>query len=546
MREALVPSFGHGADVLELTLTDAQHGAPLGWSAKDPIEVPVSWRGQQAGGGWAGGGFQALADEAHSRGMLLFGGIDPLPVGDRAAERLVALRMHARELAGLRRFGSGAFDGFGLRQWWHDPAGYGVAMVQDYQPAAALYCAGERAPALGGGLRAVDADDGGLRGLSLSGVAAGWRDGFAGDLYPVGVLDARLLPDRFPGNGVRGGQSHGDWLLQQINGFARERRLGGGTALWRRHDPRTLGARTEDYVHGLSMEPLRAAVATSLAATGRDGVRAAAAALLDEAPAGFGASVDAPAAVHVLQNNWFRLLGSGGALAFDPSGLADFDGGVTVSPGFLHTRLYGGRPDGDALRAERVDFLAAGRKGEGGYGELELIALAGKADKRVPDLIAFEQAPTWPAAVEFEWQPANGYYELRLRMRPERGKSLVAISLDGVLLRAVPCMGRERTEVVVPVHVARAGTRALRIEVLDGQTVAIDQLVASRQGDVGVEAEVTVPAGSLAQLVERSHSSYHEEQVTLTAMADVPGFVVQARCVRAVRNLQVERRIALP
>ncbi|MCK5941057.1 MAG: hypothetical protein KAI24_03730, partial [Planctomycetes bacterium] len=46
VREALVPSFGHGADVLELTLTDAQHGAPLGWSAKDQIEVPVSWRGQ--------------------------------------------------------------------------------------------------------------------------------------------------------------------------------------------------------------------------------------------------------------------------------------------------------------------------------------------------------------------------------------------------------------------------------------------------------------------------------------------------------------------
>ena len=34
--------------------------------------------------------------------MLLLGGLDALPVGDHAAERMVALRMHARELAEAR------------------------------------------------------------------------------------------------------------------------------------------------------------------------------------------------------------------------------------------------------------------------------------------------------------------------------------------------------------------------------------------------------------------------------------------------------------
>lgn len=548
VRDALVPSFRQGADVFELTLTDAQHGAPMAWNQQDPIEPPVSWRGQALGGGWSGGGFQALAEEAHSRGMLLFGGIDPLPVGDRAAERLVALRMTARELASVRRHGAGAFDGFGLRQWWNDPSGYGVAMVQDYQPSASLYCAGERVPALGGGLRALDADDGGVRGLGLSGVASGWRDGFAGDLYPVGVLDARALPDRFPGNGVRGGGSRGDWLVEQLNDFVRERRLRGGTALWRRHDPRTLGAATSAYVQGLSMEPLRAAVATSLGATGRDGLRAAAAALLDERQEGFGASVDAPAAVHVLQNNWFRLLGSGGALQFDPKGLADFgDGALQLSPGFLHTRLFGARPEATEVRAERTDFLRYGRRGEGGYSEVELLLASAAADKRCPEMLGFGAAPAWPTAVEFEWRPSTGYHELRLQLRAERGASIVAVSLDGTLLKAIPCRASQRTPtVVVPVHVARSGTRVLRVEVFDGQTVAIDAMVANRVGDVGVEAEVLVPAGSRAQLVERSSSSYHEEHVELTALADVPGFVLHARCVRADRGLLIERRIALP
>ena len=80
-------------------------------------------------------------------------------------------------------------------------------------------------------------------------------------------------------------------------------------------------------------------------------------------------TVDAPAAVHVLQNNWFRLLGSGGALVFDRGGEARFDQGLVLSPGFLRTRLFGGRPDGREVRNERVDFLSNGRRGDGGYGE---------------------------------------------------------------------------------------------------------------------------------------------------------------------------------
>ena len=38
VRDALVPGWMHGADILELSLTDAQHGAPITWPDSDSIE----------------------------------------------------------------------------------------------------------------------------------------------------------------------------------------------------------------------------------------------------------------------------------------------------------------------------------------------------------------------------------------------------------------------------------------------------------------------------------------------------------------------------
>ena len=117
--DVLAPSAAQGADLFELTLSDAHHGAPISWSDDDPIEQPPSWRGAALEGGWSGG-LGELATEAHARGVLLFGGFDVMPVGDRPVEQLVALRMHARELAGARRLSAAAFDGFGVREALHE------------------------------------------------------------------------------------------------------------------------------------------------------------------------------------------------------------------------------------------------------------------------------------------------------------------------------------------------------------------------------------------------------------------------------------------
>lgn len=547
--DALAPSWRSGADVFAVQLVDGRLGAAVPWSDRDPMRRPESWRGGGDHGPWDAGGFGVLADEAHGRGMLVFGDLDPLPVGDRPTERLVALRYLARELACVRRLGARAFDGFAVRQWWPDRDGYGVAMLQDFRPSAVLLGAGEQLPALAGGLRALDADDGAPRGLALAGVHRGWRDGFPADLFPCGVLDARATGERWPGTGVRGGGSHGDWLLRQWNDFVRERRRSGATALWRRHDPRTLGPDTDAFVRGLGLEPLVAAVATPLSATGRDGVRAAAAALLPEAPPGFGGEVDAPAAVHCLGNNWFRLLGSGGELRWDPTGTGRFDAAasVVVSPALLATRLVGARPDAAAVQDDRRDFLVGGTAGEGGYGRVARAGDARPGGPRPPAVLAVDREPAWPAAVVWDWQPAPGYHELTVALRAERGDSLVALSIDDVLLRCVAVRGAVRAAAeVVPVHIATTVPRALRVEVLDGGAVAIDRLTARRVGDIGVEARVDVPAGSVARLTERSHASCLRETTTWTAIADLPAFVVRVRTERADRNLQVHRRISLP
>ncbi len=545
-QEALLPSWASGADLCEMQLVGDDGALPLTWSSGDPLMPAPSLQSRTTASHWQREAFLQLAAEAHGRGMAAFGSLDPLPVGERAAERLATLRFLARELACVRRSGAAAFDGFGVRQWLRDPSGFSVAMVQDFQPAACLYRTGELSPVLAGGVRALAADDGALPGLPFVGVTAQWRDGFPADLFPCGVLDARARTNSR--DVVAGGGSYGDWIVAQANDFARARAGLGAAMWWSRHDPATFDRDTVDYVHGVSLEPLRAAVAMPLAATGANGVRAVGASLLASVPRGFEAQVNAPAAVHSLQNNWFRLLGSGGGLAFDPRGQADFgSAAVLLSGAFLRTRLFGGRPDGAALRADRTDFLAVGQRGAGGYAEIARVGGAAGNEAMVPAVLQRDAVPNWPASTTLEWMATAGYHEFDLTVRGVTGRGVLTISVDGMLLAAVPFTDTTRSlPVTVPVHAARAGPRSLELTVLVGGGVAIDRLLMRRVGDVGVEANVVAAAGSRACLVESSQSSYHAERVELTTIADFPGFVLRSRCERTVRSLQVERACAWP
>ena len=548
-RSVLLPSWLAGADLLEVEVADARGRPPLAWPSRDPLQRPDAWPATAERPLWPATEARTLAAEAHARGMLLLGAVAPLDAAARTTERCAALRFLARELADLRRLGAGAFDGLGVVDGFRDVGGAGVAMLQDFQPAGLLYRGGERAGVLAGGLRALDADDGAVVGLGLAGVSATWRPGFAADAFPLGVLDARARRAADAAAdaadvAVAGGGSHGDWIVTQANDFVRARAGLGGAMWWRRFDADAFDADTIAYVHGVSQEPLVAAVAMRLSATGADGHRAAARALLAAPPAGFGAESAAPAAVHVLQNNWFRLHGSGGALCFDPEGRARFRDGEArpIAAAFLRTRLYGARPDLDVPDAARSDLLGPGLLGAGAHTALRRVT---EHDPRLPAMLAFARAPEWPAAVAVEWRADVGYHELDYRLRGTDGSGIVAISLDGALLTCVPVRSGDVAAATLPLHVTTAGPHLLQFELLEGGAVAFDRLTVARQGDVGALARVAEPAGSRAVLEERSSSSLHAERLELIAIADLPGFVLRVRWERAARGLQAERRFQL-
>lgn len=530
--QVLLPAWRAGGGMLAIEVTAPVAGLP--WSAGDPLPPPAGLPPASTGG-WTAAGFGQLAAEAHARGMLATVAIAGPTVAGSTKEQLGALRFLARELACLRRLGSRAVDGLTLQQWPRDPLGIAASLWADYQAGGYLMHAGEVGAPAAGVLRALHGADGMLPGWSLQGLGQGFRSGFPAERFPAGVLLATA--DEAP-----------DWLVAQAQEFVRARR-GQGGALWLRV-PDVTAARTrhDDYARALLQEPLVAAVAMPLTGTGLDGQRAAVASLLGQSPATLGALVQAPAATHVLQNNWLRLLGSGGALQWDEQGLGRFDPPTRVlSPGLLRTRFFGGRPDAGTFRTEHCDFLQLGSRPAGGFLSRCEVSWPLAPGSQPPAQLAGGMAPTWPEVVELQLPPWLGYCELRLRLRGTEGATVCQVELDELVLRCIAVQeGHSSGECTVPVHLARSGPRRLRLRLREAGAVAIDQLQLRRLGDVAAEAAVAIAAGSVAELSERSLSSYHQERLELRTFADWPGLLIRSRCDRAVQNLQLERTLCLP
>ena len=534
--EVLMQSWQAGADVLAFDLVASDGASLLPWSERDPLVRPKSYRAAVDTFAWRPEALALLAREAHSRGVIVHGVLDPQPVTDRSTERLATLRFYARELADRRRLQAGAFDGFAVRDWFADREALGMAMLQDFQPAARFVLVGEQAMTAAVGVKALDARDGQPAGLYASGISDAFRNGFPGDLVPVGLLDARA---RRPLQGGGGG-SGGDWIAVQAADFVRARRFSGGAMLWSAQDPASLDAGTQAYVEGVSMEPLVAAVAARCSTIGVDGFRDAQRQLLPRMQQGFGAELLVPAETVLLQNNHFRLCGSGGALQFDPSGLGRFRVGEPVLLGkeFLRTRMTGGRPVVDELRCTELDLLEGGRKPAGGYTRTWRVEKFAKA----PSQLAFGVADAWPQRVEFTLDAGIGCFDLRLALRAMVGRGVVAVGMDDGVRAYLPFdTDRLSIEKVLPLQIAVSGKRTLWLEVQDGGSVAIDLVHLNRTGDVAAEADVMVPAGSYAVVRECSASSYHEEAVELSTIADFPGLLLRTECKSAARNLQFER-----
>lgn len=530
--QLLLPAWRAGGNLLAVEVP--AHAAGLLWSTNDPLPAPAGLSTTTATG-WSAQALGGFAAEAHARGMLFSAAVPGPTVPGNAKEQFGALRFLARELGCWRRLGDRAVDGLALQQWPRDPLGIGAAMWEDYQPQGYLLHTGELGAAAAGALRGLHGDDGRLPGWSLQGLGQGFRDGFRADRFPAGVLQA-------------GSEDAPDWLVAQGLDFIRARREQGG-ALWLRlPELASMPGGLAEHARALLQEPLYAAFAMPLTATGQDGQRAAVARLLGLPPAALGALVAAPAATHVLQNNWLRLSGSGGALHWDAGGLGRFDATARLlSPGLLRTRLFGGRPDAQTFRTELCDFLQLGARPAGGYMDRCEVAWPLTPGAQPPAQLATGMAPSWPARVDLQLPPWLGYCELRLRLRGTEGATVCQVQLDQLVLRCVPVQAGERSEeITVPVHLARSGPRRLSLLLREPGALAIDLLQLRRLGDVAAEASVAIAGGSVAAVCERSLSSYHQERLELRTLADWPGIILHSRCDRAVQNLQLERTLCLP
>jgi hypothetical protein len=541
LEDVLVPSWRAGASLLELSLADREHGYPFAWAVDDPIAMPAGYHARAAGA-WTPAAVAALAREAHARGMLAQLALDPpLVPGGAQLEQLAAIKWLGRELFDPRLLGEGALDGLGLFDWFADRDGYTRQVLRAASPAAYLYEVAADLVRSQGVVPAMHGRFGRAPGLPPAGLSARWRGGAFLDRAAV-ALDCGS------------GGSYGDWLLQQVNDFARPREGTGAALWWVAGDSRSLAPETVAYVHGVSMNPLRAAVAARLWATGIDGYRAQVREEAAQVQSGFGAESPLPSHVPFLQNNHFRLHGSGGPLWFDPSGTASFDrerGPMReIATRFVQTRLRGARPDASRLERAAHDFVGDAPRAAGDYGAVVRVEGAGGG---FPAMLAAGEVPRWPRRVEIAFEPQAGSYVLELRLRAVAGSGTLELRRDGELLRVWRFRaGTGSVTRELACDIARSGVRVLSLEVVDGGSVAVDvcRLVQRRDetGNTDLlagESSLRELAGHRAEIEESSSASFFAERLRLITIADLPGFAIAGECDVAGRNLEVVRSFEL-
>jgi hypothetical protein len=567
VQQVLVPSFASGASLLDLHLWDSERGYPLAWDPQDPLRRPRTYHGGMFFPEWGPLALRRLAAAAHQRSMQVQTWLcpDPTRLGP-PVEILACSKWLARELLDVRRFGDGALDGVGVHTWFDDTEGHTRRVLQRYQPAVHGYCTGVVPQFFPGFVGAVNANNGRPRGLDAAGVSKSWRDAFPPPSHMAALLDCRVRQPSAQawGTHAHGGGSYGDWIVTQVNDFARERMGQGAAMWWQAFNDRTMTPAVVDYVHGVSMQPIKAAVAGHLWATGTGGYRDLLRGFVTEMQSGFGAEADYPAETPFLQNNHFRLHGTGGALLVDPTGLARFrsadkDGeravplSVAVSTAFMRSSWRGVRPRIQDLDRSVLDFVQGHPRGENGYGPLLRIGEGERGPGTFPAMLAHDQPGRWPRKVEMDVKVRPGHYELELLLRASEGRGIVEVQRDGQVCKLLAFQHGVGTKVHrLAFPVAAGGLRSWSLEVLGGGRVAIDSCRLTQRSQVSVlqavptEIRIRERAGHLAEILEHTVAAEFQERRVLRTIADLPGFVLTIEYPWLRAGPQVVREFDLP
>ncbi len=551
-------SWKWGANLVEFYPPEMERGYPFPWPDDDPIPRPAKYWGGFTNPRWSPEAVRDFTRFAHERGMLVHTFFHPAPVPFETfpaiEDYLAVTRWFWREFAFPLKHGPlAAWDGFGYEGWFRDMTGAMNEALWRYNPGTYLHSTATRprpTPNFSATIMAARGRFG-----NACGVSEKWRNRFPPPLYLSSQADCRTKKPSErtwgPHWGRFGGGSYPDWVVKQLFDFVRARGDLAPALWWLGEPEATLPAKYRPFVYGVSMDPLRAACAFRLTATGRGGYREVVAQLEGEAPAGFGAETNFPHDAVVLQNNHLRLVRLAGedrgSLLFDPSGTAAFDRPPPASPPvLLSTNVLGtrtqGREAGGAftLRIGKADDSAAEFAPEGGYARRLLLPLTaeGMAAERFPARIGYEADPAWPGEIVLRFTAPPGRYELAIGQLPAETPSLVEVFLDGETIGIYGVRGdrkgaRHRLSFSLA---ADASPHELTLAVLQGGGHAFDDLVIERRSGLGITHSIPAAAGHLAELVETVdrplETGRSREVRRWRIVADAPSLLVEVtrRC----------------
>ena len=525
-----------GADLLSLQLADRERGYPFTWFQGDALTRPESWRGGAFWPEWNRGSLREIAAVGHQHGFLLGAYLEPglTPEGS-GVEALHASRWFAREFLDVRRFGAAALDMVGARSV---NQGRDLRQVfSQYSPSFVGYDTGRASDSLGF-VGTVHSDHGSPRGIHADGISRTWRAAYPPREYPLGVLDSRTRAAPQPtwqGRDGDGGGSYGDWILAQANDFVRPR-IGIGAGLWwNSFNDRLMDEDTVEYVHGISMLPIKAAVAGRLSATGVGGYRDLVRGFVPVVQSGFGAQSRLPARTPFLQNNFIRLHGSAGPLQIDDTGRAMFPSDSTVPElgAFMQTRWRGFKYGFESEESYALDFIAGSRREAQGYGPSLLITADELGRGTFPSRLAYDAPGTWPRRVDLEFHVLKANYVLNLSLRGETGQGIVELRREGELLQLFSFEpGGEAQQYAIPLPMARGGQRSLSLEVVSGGSVAVEEFRLEPGANVllsqnlPTESRALDLAGPIARQEEIVGTDFLNERRVYSTIADLPGFAL--------------------
>ncbi len=594
--------FRWGANLLEFYTPSMDDGYPFGWPENDPIappKAPNRYWGGDFDPNWNLEKARQLFRECHRRDMLvqIFYHPDPIRVARDSGADPVSLysdfaEYQARELQNPLLHGwRAAHDGVGSEWWPSDQSGRYMSKLWMYNPGSYRYSTSildKTGPYYSGTWMCAFAR---LDGINACGYGEPWRFVYHPPLYLSYQADCRSLKPssrEWGGWGNYGGGSTPDWILRQVNDFCRDRLYLDSSIWWLGEPAATLKEEDRPYVYGISMDPLRCAVATTMRAVGSDGYRAKALATLSDVPSQYACAEPYPQDTALIQNNYFRLLRMAGedrgVLQYDPLRLAYYHAtdrprpAVELTDNFLSAAPVGKLgsapifPDGVVLDGSTagkigadpnfsaigaVDHSNAEFKPSGGYDKV----YACSADAaQFPGELCYERWPDWPQEVAMRFTADAGRYQVEIHALPVEYPCTMEADVDGRHIGVYfPAPGREGVY-TLPFSLASSGphTLLLRVQKADvsgqrkdgrpGFAHAFDALIIRNTAPQCVVHAFPTKVGHAAVLQEqvfKDPAAEYRQTRRYHVVADSPMFTVEIQN-RAPGACAWETRLHLP